>query len=220
MFQPPPEAPASLSNLLSIPMGSTTLYRVWRAEGQTQRDAPWWFSSVLGEAGGRFDLVEPLGTMYTATSRVAALLEALQSTLLSLPFEELQVRRLAIIAVPSAVPPAADLCDGTVAGVGITAAIWAGPNRSLTQSWAAAIRRDGWWSLHAGIQHDPSGQLRAVAVFGSAGSAAPSLGGEWEYLSETIHDDLGVLDELAEFGVHVRQSGELPILDDAPESIL
>lgn len=216
MLQPPPAEPASLEDLPSQPIGGKTLYRVWRAGAPVERPEPWWFSSRTGADGGRFDLSTPLGTLSTSTSAAGALLEALQAHLTNLPTEELQVRRSAAIIVPDAAPPTADLCDPAVAGKGVTAAMWAGAERDLTQRWAAALRRDGWWALHAGIHHDPSGQLRAVAVFGATGHTAPTLGGEWTFTAHSLHDDPHVAAELAHYGIQIRSRGELPFTDEIP----
>ena len=216
MLEPPPTEPASLEDLPPQPFGGETLYRVWRADTTSDRPEPWWFSSHTGPDGGRFDLPAPAGTLYTSTSRAGALLEGLQAQLKGLPVEELEVRRMAAIDVPDAAPPAADLCHPTLAGRGVTAAVWAGAERELTQQWAAAVRRDGWWALHAGVHHDPSGQLRAIAVFGTSGDAAPTLGGAWTFTASTVHDDPTVADELTRYGVEIRSRGELPFSNDVP----
>ncbi len=216
MLQPPPGEPASLEGLPPHSIGGTILHRVWRSGLPVERPEPWWFSSRTGPSGGRFDLPDPLGTMYTSTSRVGALIEAFQAVLTNLPIEELEVRRSADIAVPGDTPPAADLCDPSLAGRGVTSAVWAGAERDLTQQWAAAVRRDGWWSLHAGVHHDPTGALRAIAVFGTAGDAAPTLGGTWAFTDGSLHDDADIADELSLYGVRVRRRGELPFTDEVP----
>ncbi len=216
MLLPPPPEPQSLGDLASHQISGETLFRVWRAGVPIERPEPWWFSSQAGPTGGRFDLSAPLGTFYTSTSRAGALLEGLQSHLVNLPVEELEVRRMAAITVPEAAPPAADLCDATLAAHGVTAAVWAGADRDLTQSWAAALRRDGWWSIHAGVQHDPSGKSRIVALFGTEGAVPPTLGGSWEFTDGSIHDNSGLIAELANYGVAVRGSADLPFDVDPP----
>jgi hypothetical protein len=213
VLRPPPSEPASLEHLPRHHIGGTELFRVWRSGLPVDRPEPWWFSSRTGASGGRFDLPSPAGTLSTSTRRVGAVLEALQACLTNLPIEELEVRTIATIAVPESAPPAADLCHRSVAGRGVTAGVWAGADRDLTQQWAAAVRRDGWWALHAGVHQDPSGRLRAVAVFGAAGDGAPKLGGTWSYRAATLHDDPSIAAELARLGVAVRGPGELPFTE-------
>lgn len=214
-LQEPPPGAGSLDRLPARPLQSKTLYRVWRnllADG-TERTSPWWFSSLTNpnEACGRFDLAPPMGTCYMATRPEAALLEALQMHLTNLPAEELQVRRIARIGAPENAPRAAMLTAESVAGdFGITPGIWADRDRRLTQRWAAAIRRDGWWAIYAGVAQDPRGQLRAVALFDQQGHHPPSHGGRWHYRSSPIADDAALERALARYGVVVRESGQLP----------
>jgi hypothetical protein len=216
----PPDAANSLADLPSLqpPFTGRTVYRVWRhigADGDP-RQQPWWFASAPADPrdGGRFDLPAPMGTCSTATTAVAAVLEALQAHLVILPRAELSARRLATIVVPRDAPNAADLTHPTVAGsYGITAALWAGTDRALTQRWAAAVRRDGWWALHAGVQHDPSGQLRSCALFDHEGEHEPTYGSGWTVRVARLDDNADVHAQLASFGVTVRDPGILPFAD-------
>jgi hypothetical protein len=216
----PPAGAASLADLPSEPLRGRHLYRVWRAVGPEgdDRSGPWWFGSrpagrAATTAGGRYDLAEPMGTCYTATSPIAAVVEALQAHLSLLPRAELAARRLTTIVAPDDAPPAAELTARRTAAVGVTAALWAGGDRLRTQRWAAALRRDGWWAIHGGVQHDPSGQLRAVALFDHAGSHPPSYGTPWTASTSTLHDDEQVADGLAESGIAVHEPGDLPFVD-------
>lgn len=80
----------------------------------------------------------------------------------------------------------------------------------MTQRWAFALRRDGWWILYSGLQHDPSGMLRGVAWFDHAGAHPPSYGTGWEVAVTRLEHDDQLIADLAEFGVHVREPGDLP----------
>ena len=211
----PPSGAGSLARLPAHPLRARTLYRVWRhlLPDGTERASPWWFASLSEppEACGRFDLPPPMGACYIATRPEAALLEALQMHLTNLPLAELKVRRIARIRAPDDAPRAAMLTAESVAGdFGITAAIWAGLERRLTQRWAAAIRRDGWWAVYAGMAHDPRGQLRAVALFDQQGEHPPTHGGRWHYRTQPIAGDAALERALARYGVSVREPGQLP----------
>lgn len=213
-LRPPPYAARSLADLPSRRLADRVLRRVWRADlpDGTVRSSPWWFASRPADPslGGRYDLPDPMGTCYLATSPVAAALEALQAQLTNLPAGELRVRRLATVRAPDDAPDAADLVAPVTAGRGVTAALWAGPDRHLTQRWAAALRRDGWWALHSGVQHDPAGLLRSVALFDHAGQHPPTHGGTWRVRTARLDRSLDLAGDLARFGVHVREPGVLP----------
>lgn len=214
---PPPKSVGSLNNLEPHVLAGQTLHRIWRHElpdGST-RESPWYFDSsgVEPQAAGRYSLQPPLGTCYLATSRAGAILEALQVHLQNLPVDELRTRRHATLNAPARAPLAADIAHPSCAGVGITAALWAGNDRELTQAWAAALRRDGWWAIHGGIQHDPSGRLCGVALFDQQGTHAPTHEGDWNYVTATLHENGVLHDELNYYGVHVREPGELPYVE-------
>lgn len=150
------------------------------------------------------------GNVPFATSAVGAVLEGLQAYLTSLPVEELRSRRLARVNAPDSAPIAARLTSRRLAGAhGVTAALWPGADRPLTQRWAAAFRRDGWWALYGGLQHDPSGRLRSYAVFDHSGDHSPTAGGAWTHELTTPADDVALHQELVTFGITVRAAGDL-----------
>lgn len=213
---PPPQA-GSLRRFPAEPVRSRTIYRVWRHQlpDGTRREGPWWFGSVPDDPGegGRYDLPAPMGACSTATRPVGAVLEAVQAWLTNLPAAELRVRRLATIEAPHDAPPAAKLTAQAAAGHGISAALWAGTDRERTQAWAAAFRRDGWWALYGGIQHDPSGQLRGHTLFDHHGPHPPSFGQAWPHTVSSLQDDPQLVAELARYGIHVREIGDLPFAD-------
>jgi hypothetical protein len=211
----PPEAAGSLAAFPAEPTRNRTIYRVWRhdlPDGST-RESPWWFASIpeRAEDGGRYDLPTPMGACYTSTRPAGAVLESLQATLTNLPAAELRIRRLATVETPPDAPAAAKLTAQVAAGrYGVTAALWAGADRRTTQAWAAAFRRDGWWGLYGGIQHDPSGRLRGHTLFDHGGAHPPTFGGSWPCAAATLHDDADVVDDLGRFGIQVREPGDLP----------
>jgi hypothetical protein len=67
----------------------------------------------------------------------------------------------------------------------------------------------------SGVHHDPSGTLRAVALFDLAGEHEPSHPGPWRTtLRELTGEETAV--HLADLGVHVRGPANLPVVQPAP----
>ena len=135
-----------LRRLRGRSLAGAALHRVFRAE----RASPWWFSSRPAPVGpgGRFDLPPPDGSCYAATSLAGAVLEAFQEHSRGvLPDVELQARRRAECTAPASAPAAAVLNAAAARSAGVTAALWAGSDRALTQRWAAALHRVGWLAI-------------------------------------------------------------------------
>ncbi len=210
-----PPAPATLRALPAKSLGGTTLHRVFRRK----RATCWWFASLPPDSKpsdhGRFDLPVPNGSCYLATSVVAAVLEAFQDFGRGLlPDVELRERLLATVQVPVGTPRAAYLTSARARGHGVTAALWAGEDRLVSQEWAMALRRAGWQLLYHGIQHDPTGRLRAVTIFDRAGERPPydDVDG-WRYTERSLHDDDHLRSALSRYGIAVTRSDpSLPLI--------
>lgn len=214
-----PPATLVLRRLPSTGLAGTVLHRVYRRG----RSSPWWFASVAPgddpRAHGRFDLPVPHGACYLGTSPLPAALEAFQDFGRGLlPDVELRRRCRAAVEAPPGAPRAAQLTGARARGAGVTAALWAGQDRPLTQRCAAALHRAGWAALYHGIQHDPTGRLRAVSLFDRAGEHVPYDDPEWRHAGADLHDDEGLRQGLARYGIVVTRSDpDLPVvsLDDS-----
>lgn len=211
----PPPGPAALAQLPRHPLGGRTLWRIF----QRHRQQPWFFASTPEDprTGGRFDLSHPYGACYLATSKIAALLEALQDFGEGLlPDTALRVRAAARVTGPPSAPAAARLTAAAARGLGATAALWAGDDRPCTQAWAANLHRAGWRSAYSGIAHDPAGRLRAVTLFDRAGAHRPYDDEAWHHEVEALDTD-EVHAALQRYGITVTRSDpDLPFmaLDD------
>lgn len=210
-----PPVSSRLRTLPRLAFGGKALFRVFRRS----RPSPWFFAAMpagfdMDAAAGRFDLPLPDGACYLATSIDSAVLEALQGFGEGLlPESELRARACAEVHVPDAAPGAADLTDRMARGVGVTQALWAGPDRSRTQRWAAALRRAGWQALHVGVQHDPTGKLRSVALFDRAGVHAPYGDDEaWVWSSVPLSDSTRARECLSAHGITVTVDPDLPVV--------
>jgi hypothetical protein len=108
---------------------------------------------------------------------------------------------------------AAHLTARRCRAAGVTAALWAGNDRALTQQWAAALARAGWLALRAGVQHDPTGQLRGVVLFDDAGEHAPyDDDAGWSCTVRPLLDDPAVHRALASHGITVTADPTLPVV--------
>ena len=210
-----PPASGRLRALPRLALSGKTLFRVFRRS----RPAPWFFAALpegfdTDAAAGRFDLPLPDGACYLAISVDGAVLEALQGFGEGLlPESELRARACAEVHVPDSAPGAAALTDRVARGVGVTQALWASPDRSRTQRWAAALHRAGWQALHVGVQHDPTGKLRSVALFDRAGVHAPYGDDEaWVWTSVPLSDSAQARACLAAHGITVTVDPDLPLV--------
>jgi hypothetical protein len=206
-----PPAVAVLGALAGKRLAGERLHRIFRV-GRS----PWWFASVNGDAAahGRFDLPEPYGACYTGTSVAASAVEAFQDHSRGvLPVEELRTRRRAVVTAPPGTPRSAQLTSARSRAVGLTAALWAGGDRGLTQRWAAQLHRAGWRALFHGVAHDPTGRLRAVTLLDRSGEHPPYDDDGWDAEVVNIEDDPEVLDALDRYGYAViRTPTGLPVM--------
>lgn len=206
-----PPAVAVLGALGGKRLAGVRLHRIFRGTR-----SPWWFASVTGDPGahGRFDLPEPHGACYTARSVAASALEAFQEHSRGvLPVDELRTRRRAVVTAPPGTPRSAQLTSARSRGTGVTAALWAGGDRGLTQRWAAQLHRAGWRALLGGVAHDPTGRLRAVTLLDRSGEHPPYDDDGWGPEVADIEDDPEVVSALDRYGYRViRTPTSLPIV--------
>jgi hypothetical protein len=136
-----------------------------------QRDrGPWWFAS----GGGRFDLVEPRGTCYLATSPASALRERLgpvlarRATVPASTLEGVVVSTLRTGATTSAPLRLANLRASRAAEFGVTRELESMTPYEVPRRWASAFDAGGWAGIRYGPRFSPGG-ASAIALFGPAG---------------------------------------------------
>ena len=144
---------------------------LWRAHRRDRE--PWWFSSW----GGRFDLAEPRGTCYAARDVEAAVREAAGARLLTAGVVAHAFAAARVVSrIRSSGPVVlADLTDRDAVQHGISRELTPMTPYDIPRQWAEALSAG-----HGGIEYlscFTSGDLRSVAIFGSAGvSAAGAVG--------------------------------------------
>ncbi|WP_162248044.1 RES domain-containing protein [Angustibacter sp. Root456] len=142
------------------------------------RRSPWWFSS----SGGRFDLSEPRGTCYVASSALVAVRERLgpvlaaRSTLPAGALDGVVVSRLTLARPPTAAQEhrgeralrLANVRTAAAADFGVTRELESMTPYDVPVRWAAAFDAAGFDGVWYGPRFSP-GAAGAVAAFGPAG---------------------------------------------------
>jgi hypothetical protein len=133
----------------------------------------WYYAPLPADPaeGGRFDLPSPEGTCYLANrERVAAMERVGRFTSQRKPVPAGLVRGRVVTTVETSTLPAKTLnlvSARAQTEAGVTGELFAGPDYSLTQAWAAAIRAAGHDALTYAPRFSPGD--RAIAVFGPEG---------------------------------------------------
>lgn len=172
MFPPPPP-PADLAGFPKL-LWSRPLCRIVKVRNPDGSERLPLFFSTAGE--GRFDIMRPgspTGTCYLGTHELACVIEVF-GRLRMIPAAAFQEYRLVTLSIAGGLR-LADVCDRSVLGrFGLTRELCATPEYERTQQWAGALLDAGFAGIHYAPRHDPRGDLRAVALFGPAGSRQPS----------------------------------------------
>lgn len=212
---PPPEAELlQFPSRILQPTESRSLYRITRRlDTQGRVREPLYFG-MSGKA--RFDLLAPndrgaggTGTCYLGTKPLACFVEKF-GDLRIVPPSEVMANVLATVRMTRELR-VADMCDGRVLGrFGLTAEIWSSGNYIRPQEWARALHHAGFDGILYGTRHDPGGQLRAVAIFGS-GPANPLAVDAIDSIPESLLDQAwtqyGLLVEEPPHTRHQRPDG-------------
>lgn len=211
--EPPPVT--ALGALPTRPLAGLTLHRIFLA----RRASPWWFSGIPAGADpgayGRFDLPQPDGACYLATSAVAAALETFQHLAGGLlPDEELRRRARLTVTAPPGSPRAANLTAARARSAGVTFELFSSGDRARSQRWARRLRRAGFRALVQGVRHDPTGRLRAVTLFDVAGDHPPYDDARgWAGRRRPLHSDAALRTALTRYGIRVTRSDpQLPVV--------
>ena len=188
--QPPDES----VDHAGFPHRTVTARLRWWRHHLLRPDAPdrgaWWFAS----GGGRFDLPEPDGTCYLASTPEAAVMELVGWSHARhgwVPADLLEGRVVSRLHLPGSVR-AADLTDERARTWRVTNELTATAAYAVAQAWARVLRRDGFGAVLATLRFSP-GEARGLAVFGTAGAPDPPwLGDDAPVEVRELVDRLGV----------------------------
>lgn len=117
--------------------------RLWRVH--RRRFSAWYFSS---SGSGRFDLEQPYGTCYVATSDILAAVEALGPEFVGRVVPESFFRERVVTAVAAPRPARlANTCVAAAYGFGVTPELATMVPYAVPQRWAAAFHAAGFGGI-------------------------------------------------------------------------
>jgi hypothetical protein len=177
----------------------STWYRNHRDRPETRDRGAWWFASSPESAAtldsGRFDLPEPFGTCYLASSSTGAVNEFIGPDIARRGWVEsplVESRVVSRVALPHDVR-AANVSVAKAALFRVTGELATTADYDLTQDWARTFHRSGYGGIRHALRFTP-GSTRGFAVFGDAGPR-PRWRGDPD--PEPMHD------RLVEMGVEI-----------------
>jgi hypothetical protein len=187
-LQPPPDDARALADfparLLGGGPGGQALFRIFRhRDPATGAPRPAFFFS---SGHGRYDLPEPNGSCYLATTPWGAWLETFRSIGV-IALEDVHARRLVATRPPRPLR-AANLLAAAARRFGITAEINTTPDYGLTRQWAQGLHGAGFRAVWGQLRHDPTLQHRSLTLFDKAGGHEP-FGWRWAQQSVPLADD-------------------------------
>jgi hypothetical protein len=141
----------------------------------------WYFASypVGGEGSGRFDLVEPNGTCYLASTDQGALNELVGPDCARRGWVDADLvagRVLSRLPLPQEVM-SADTTSTRAGQFRLTNELPVTERYDLTQAWAAAFHRRGFGGVHHVLRFTP-GYTRGLSLFGAQGAPDPPPPGD------------------------------------------
>lgn len=175
--QPPDES----VDHAAFPRRTLTARRRWWRNHTLRADSPdggaWWFSS----GSGRFDLPEPEGTCYLASTPEAAVMELVGWSHARhgwVPADLLEERVVSTLHLPASVR-AADCAGEGARQWRVTNELTSTSAYDVAQAWARVFRRDGFGGVLGALRFSP-GEARGLALFGTAGAPDPAWDGDDE----------------------------------------
>lgn len=180
----------------------------WRRAHRHEHE-PWFFSS---DGKGRFNLSEPFGTCYLASSDDVAARESIgpdiaRSGVVVATFLEGRLVSSLTLAEPI---KAAHVSSDEAFPFGVTSELCSMEKYQVPRQWAHSLHESGFEGIWYHPRFSPGADARAIAVFGPAGAA-----------EATVHEQKtlrAVVEDMAILIVDPDSLDEFEILDEPPEA--
>lgn len=150
-------------------------------ERPTPDRGAWYFASYRpgGEGDGRFDLPDPYGTCYLASTELGAVNELVGPDCADRGWVDSDLvagRVTSRLRLPEDVK-AADITSARAAKFRATNELPATERYDITQAWADTLHRAGFGGMYTVLRFTP-GQTRGLALFGAAGASDEAMLGD------------------------------------------
>ena len=142
---------------------------MWRAHGT--KFSPWFFAH---ERAGRFDLIDPRGTLYTADDAETAVRERLGNSLAGqnrTTESDADAMVVSKLTIDGGHTNMAAVNDAKAVRFGLTRELCVTPRYEVTQAWAAKFDEDGFDGIRYCSRFTTVESANAWAIFGDAGPA-------------------------------------------------
>lgn len=162
-----PNPDRDLSTFPSRPVAAGTRWR----RGHRRENEPWYFSS---DGKGRFNLSEPWGTCYLASSDYVAARESIgpviaRSSVVITTF--LEGRVVSSLALAESIT-AAQVSSDEAFPFGVTSELCSMEKYQIPRQWTHDLHDSGFEGIWYHPRFSPGADARAIAVFGPAGAAS------------------------------------------------
>lgn len=176
----------------SYPLQSgSTIFRIYQSyskEGSPRE--PWYFSATSVASPGRFDLSEPKGTCYFASTAFGTWSETFRGPRV-VSRQEVEKRSLARANRKSTGLSLADLTSSASASYGITLDVAAGDDYSQTQEIARLLGKATFKGVKSFLRHFPTARVYTLGIYGSAGARSTQRG--WRVTSSNLMSETQLL---------------------------
>ena len=161
---------------------------------------PWFFSSTVDAAPGRFDLPAPRGTCYFADRRLGAFVEVFRRTRV-IARVDIAARQLVVVTRTGDAVRLANLRSAAAARLGVTLDSFGGDDYTEPQQLASELDRQGFAGVRSPARHDPTTRSNSVALFGRAGTARLQRG--WRVRRKGVDTERSLLEDARAYGYAV-----------------
>ena len=179
-------------NFPSFPLQPrSTIFRIFKSySSEASPRSPWYFGSTGGKNPGRFDLPQPKGSCYFASSSYGAWLETIRGPRV-VSRQQVEELSLARVTRQSTELILANLTSSSGTKYGLTLDVATGDDYSQTQEIADLLRKARFKGVRSFLRRSTSARLYTFGIFGPTGAQPVPRG--WKGVSSNLIDETQLL---------------------------